>query len=222
MSMRKGKMHKKTGIYALASDSLFKKVFDKIQTGIIIIDSETHMIVDANPLAEAILGYPKDKLVGKVCHEFICPSKVGACPITDLHKTIDNSEKELINADGKRVPVLKTQVTVNLKGKDYIIESFTDFSDHVKADNQKVILIGYLSESIHRVQRPLQLTSMNLQLIADQVKTGEFDPEEIRIELQIQKNNIEKMIKTLEELTESVTKDQPDISPEFRKFFAGK
>ena len=215
-------MHKKTGIYALASDSLFKKVFDKIQTGIIIIDSETHMIVDANPLAEAILGYPKDKLVGKVCQEFICPSKVGACPITDLHKTIDNSEKELINADGKRVPVLKTQVTVNLKGKDYIIESFTDFSDHVKADNQKVILIGYLSESIHRVQRPLQLTSMNLQLIADQVKTGEFDPEEIRIELQIQKNNIEKMIKTLEELTESVTKDQTDISPEFRKFFAGK
>jgi PAS domain S-box-containing protein len=211
-----------SGISGIFGDPLFDAVFNVIQTGILIIDYETHMIVDANPLAEKILGFKKEMLVGKVCHEFICPSKPGACPIADLHKTIDNSEKELINADGKRVPVLKTQVTVTIKGKVYIIESFTDFSDHVNAQNQKIILIAYLAESMNRVRRPLELTRMNLQIIADQVKTGEFDPEEIRMELQIQTNNIDQMIKNLEDLAKSVTKEQPDIPPEFREFFSGK
>lgn len=215
-------MPDKTLIHALSGDSLFKAVFEKIQTGIIIVDSEMHTIVDANPLAEEILGYPKDKLVGKRCHDFICPAKPGSCPITDLHTSIDNAEREMITSNGNKITILKTVASVSIHGKNYLIESFTDLTDRKRADDQKVILIGYLSESIHRVRRPLQLTSMNLQIIADQVKTGEFDPEEIRMELQIQKNNIEKMIKTLEELTESVTKDQPDISPEFRKFFAGK
>ncbi len=202
--------------------TLFNAVFDKIQTGIIIIEADTHKIVDVNPLALKILGFSKDQLVGKACHTLICPSKAGACPITDLHKTIDNSEKEMITAEGKRIPVLKTQVIVTIDGKNYIIESFIDFSDHVKAEDRKVILIGYLSESVNRVRRPLELTRMNLQLVADQVKSSEYDPEEIRMELQIQVNNIEKMIKTLEELAESVTKGHIDIPPEFLAFFARK
>ena len=208
--------------HAFTSDSVFNAVFDKIQTGILIIDPETHTIVDANPLAEKILGFPKDKLAGQVCHDFICPSKTGSCPITDLHKSIDNSEKEMINAEGKKVPVLKTQVSVVINKKEHILESFVDFSDNVKAQDRKVVLIGYLSESVHRVRRPLELTQMNLQLVADQVKTGEFDPEEIRMELQIQANNIGKIIKNLEELTESVTKESNDIPPEFQEFFARK
>ena len=222
MSEKAGEQPDTSGKRIFSGFRLFDAIFDKIQTGIIIIEADTNKIVDVNPLALKILDFSKDQLVGKVCHNLICPSKVGACPITDLHKTIDNSEKEMITAEGKRIPVLKTQVTVTIDRKNYIIESFTDFSDHVKAEDQKVILIGYLSESVHRVRRPLELTRMNLQLIADQVKSGEYDPEEIRMELQIQVNNIEKMIKNLEELAESVVKEHNDIPPEFQSFFARK
>ena len=222
MSEKAGEQLDTSGNRIFSGFRLFNAVFDKIQTGIIIIEADTNKIVDVNPLALKILGFSKGQLVGKVCHNLICPSKVGDCPITDLHKTIDNSEKEMITAEGMRIPVLKTQVTVTIDGKNYIIESFTDFSDHVKAEDQKVILIGYLSESVHRVRRPLELTRMNLQLIADQVKSGEYDPEEIRMELQIQVNNIEKMIKNLEELAESVVKEHNDIPPEFQSFFARK
>jgi PAS domain S-box-containing protein len=222
MSKKKGESPDTPKTHTFTGANIFNAVFDKIQTGIIIIDSETHTIVEANSLAEKILGFSKDKLVGRVCHDYICPSKTGSCPITDLHKSIDNSEKEMINAEGKKVPVLKTQVSVVINKKEHILESFVDFSDHVKAQDRKVVLIGYLSESVHRVRRPLELTQMNLQLVADQVKTGEFDPEEIRMELQIQANNIGKIIKNLEDLTESVTKERNDIPPEFQEFFARK
>jgi PAS domain S-box-containing protein len=222
MNNKKGKRADTPGTNPFHGDRIFNAIFDKIQTGILIIDSEMHTIVDANPLAEKILGYSKDKLVGRVCHDFICPSKPGSCPITDLHKSIDNSEKEFFNAEGKRVPVLKTQVTVTFDKKEYIIESFTDFSDHAKAQDRKVILIGYLSEAVHRVRRPLELTRMNLQLVADQVKTSEFDPEEIRMELQIQANNIGKIIENLEELTESVTRERNEIPPGFQEFLTRK
>ncbi|MFA5415071.1 MAG: PAS domain-containing protein [Methanoregula sp.] len=211
-----------TGVLDISGDHLFDAVFHAIQTGIFILDYQTHTIVDINPLALKILGYKKEEVVGKVCHEFICPSKVGSCPITDLHKTIDNSEKEVIHATGKRIPVLKTQVTVKIKDRDYIIESFTDFSDHMKAENQKVVLIGVLTDAMSRICRPLELTRMNLQIVADQIKTGEFDPEEIRMELQIQANNIDQMIKNLEELNASALKEQPEIPPEFREFLLRK
>ena len=71
----------------------------------------------------------------------------------------------------------------------------TPTPDLSSREDQKVILIAYLSEAMHRVHRPLDLTRMNLQIITDQVNTGEFEPEEIRMGLQIQINNIGKMTK---------------------------
>jgi hypothetical protein len=94
----------------------------------------------------------------------------------------------------------------------------TPTPDLSHSEDQKVILIAYLTEAMHRVHRPLDLTRMNLQIIADQVKTGEFEPEEIRMELQIQINNIGKMIQTLEELNESVTKGHYSIPEQYKEF----
>jgi len=111
---------------------------------------------------------------------------------------------------------------VTLDGRPCLVESFEDLTDHLQAEDRKVIMIGFLSESMHRVRRPLELTKMNLQAIADQVKSGEYDSEEIRMELQIQANNIGQMIQNLEELARSVTGETLEISQEYRKFILGK
>lgn len=84
------------------TNDIFRGVFEKIQTGILIVDPLTHTIMDANPLAEHLIGRPKAQLIGSTCHEFVCPAKCGECPITDLHKDIHNLERELINAHGER------------------------------------------------------------------------------------------------------------------------
>jgi len=183
------------------------------------VDPETHTIMDANPIAEAMIGIPKEKLVDHVCHDFVCPAHCGQCPITDLHKTIENTKRILINAKGETVPILKTVARAPMKGKDYLIESFVDIRDQKKAEDRKIALIAYMSESVMRINKPLEITKNNLQIIAAHVKDGEYDDEDIRMQIQIQAYNIEKMVVNLEELAEKVSKEREEIPDEFRQFF---
>jgi len=135
-----GAQEKKDG----SGDDVFRMVFEKIQTGILIVDPETHMIMDANPIAESMIGLPKGNLVGHVCHDFVCPAHCGQCPITDLHKTIKNTERLLINAKGEKVPILKTVAKASMNGKDYLVESFVDIRDRKRAEDRKIALIAYM------------------------------------------------------------------------------
>lgn len=103
-------------------------ILDSIHAGIIIIDAETHKIVEANPEALRMIGIPKDQVVGKVCHKYICPAEIGSCPITDKGQQVDNSERVLLKTDGRRIPILKTVTSINLNGRKHLLESFLDIT----------------------------------------------------------------------------------------------
>jgi PAS domain S-box-containing protein len=203
-------------------DDVFRMVFDRIQTGILIIDPATHTIIDANPIAEELIGRPKDQLVGSVCHDFVCPAKCGECPITDLHKDIRNIERALINANGETIPILKTVAKAEVGGKEYLIESFIDIIDRKKAEERRVALIAYLNESLMRVQKPLALIQQNLHTLALQVKSGEYDSEDIRMQLQIQANNLGQVAKNVNDLSRQAIEERDDIPTAFKEFVIGK
>ncbi len=118
------------------SETRLNIVLNSILTGVVIIDAETHEIVDANPLATKIIGLPKKKIVGKVCHKFICLAEKGKCPISDLGQTVDKSEHVLIKGDGTEIPILKTVTTMSWKGHRYFVESFVDITERKKAEEQ--------------------------------------------------------------------------------------
>jgi PAS domain S-box-containing protein len=205
-----------------AGDDVFKMVFDRIQTGILIIEPETHTIIDANDHAESLLGVKKDKLTGKVCHDFVCPAHCGECPITDLHKTFHNTERVLISASGERIPILKTVASATMGGKTYLIESFVDIRDRKKAEERKIALLAYLNESLLRIKKPLELTGQNLNQIEQQVGSGEYNAEETRMQIRIQSKNIETMVATLQELAKKAAEDHNDIPDSFREFIIRK
>ncbi|MGB8219669.1 MAG: PAS domain-containing protein [Methanoregula sp.] len=205
-----------------AGDDVFKMVFDRIQTGILIIEPETHTIIDANDHAESLTGVTKDKLTGKVCHDFVCPAHCGECPITDLHKTFHNTERVLISASGERIPILKTVASATVGGKMYLIESFVDIRDRKKAEARKIALLAYLNESLLRIKKPLELTEQNLNQIEQQVESGEYNAEEIRMQIRIQSKNIETMVATLQELAKKAVEDHNDIPENFREFIIRK
>jgi PAS domain S-box-containing protein len=206
-----------------ARDDLFRIVFEKIQTGILIVDPATHTLIDANPIAEALIGRSRDELIGSTCHEFVCPAKCGECPITDFHQDIHSLERAIINAKGERIPILKTVAKASIGGKEYLIESFIDIIDRKKSEERKLALISYMNESVLRVKKPLELMQQNFQVLADQVKGGDYDSEDIRMQLQIHANNLAQITKNLHELSERAVKEHPgDIPPEFRDFIIRK
>jgi PAS domain S-box-containing protein len=116
-------------------DELLNTVLESMIAGVVIIDPETHSIVDVNAVAAAMIGAKKEVIIGSVCHNYICPAHEGACPITDLRQVVDRSEKVLLRADGERCPVLKSVVPIRLRNRTYLLESFIDISELVRARN---------------------------------------------------------------------------------------
>jgi PAS domain S-box-containing protein len=110
------------------SEDRLKTILNSIQMGVIIIDPESHQIIDANPVAIKMIGAERKNILGSVCHRFICPAEQGKCPITDLSQTIDSSERILIDFRGLAIPIIKTVIPVTLKGREYLLESFSDIT----------------------------------------------------------------------------------------------
>ena len=63
----------KTEIDLKESEQRLKTLYDSVQAGVLLIDAETHTVVDANPVAVSLIGLPKEKIIGSVCHSFLCP-----------------------------------------------------------------------------------------------------------------------------------------------------
>ncbi len=140
-----------TGFHAVARDITERKmaekalkeseehlhaVFDNVQAGIILIDPETHTIVNANRTAAQMCNTSIESMVGMECRGNICQAEEGSCPVTDLGETLENSECMLITADGKNLPVLKTVIRVSIGGRDYLLESFVDITARKEAEER--------------------------------------------------------------------------------------
>jgi signal transduction histidine kinase/CheY-like chemotaxis protein len=111
----------------LAEDeSYLKTLMDILPVGVIVVDADDHTIVEANQFAEFLSNRSGGEIVGHLCHGFICPAERGRCPITDLKKSVDQSERVLLAAGGVQIPVLKTVSKVKRKGRAVLVESFVD------------------------------------------------------------------------------------------------
>jgi len=127
-------------------------ILNAILTGVFIVDAQTHQIVDINPLAAKMVGLPKEQIIGKLCHKFVCPAEQGKCPISDLGQTVDQSERVLLTADGRKVPVLKTVISASWSGRQYFIESFVDIAELKKAQTKQADLLQQL-ENVNKELR---------------------------------------------------------------------
>jgi PAS domain S-box-containing protein len=153
------------------SEDRLRTIFESVSAGIMIIDPKTHVIVDANPAAIEMAGAPKDRIVGSVCHKFVCPTEKGQCPITDLGQTIDyERERVLLRADGKRTSILKSVHITLLNGKEHLLESFIDISERKRMEEQllrseRLASIGETTTMVgHDLRNPLQAMTGTLYL----------------------------------------------------------
>jgi len=144
------------------SEERQKTILDSIHAGILLIDEETHVITDINPVAAHMLGSTREQIIGSICNKHVCPAEVGKCPITDLGQKIDNSDRILITANGKQLSILKTVAPVTIHGRRHLLETFIDITDRKQAEKEHL-----LNET--RLSSLLELSRMTDQ--TDQVIT---------------------------------------------------
>jgi diguanylate cyclase (GGDEF)-like protein/PAS domain S-box-containing protein len=118
----------------IEAEERLKTILESLPVGVLVVDAATHTVIDVNSSATRMLGRRRPEIVGNVCHKFVCPADTGQCPITDRGQTVDNSERSVIHADGRLIPVMKTVTTVMLDGRRVLLESFIDISRRKQAE----------------------------------------------------------------------------------------
>ena len=144
------------------SQNRMKTILDYTEAGIVIINPRTRCIVEANPAAVRMLGTPLDRILGRVCHRYICPAQAGQCPVIDRKQRIEATEGELLTVEGQRLPILKTVTEVILKGEKHLLESFVDISQIKEAQRALARARDTLEAQVQ--ERTRELTAMNQTL----------------------------------------------------------
>ncbi|MCP4641276.1 MAG: response regulator [bacterium] len=129
------------------SEDRLRTILDSLGSGVIIVDPDTHRVDYVNPAAAEMIGRVREEICGLRCHEIICPGEDDRCPITDLGRDLDSSEREVLAADGSRIPVLKTVSSVVLGGRNRILESFIDLRHLRQAEAERASLEGQLRQA---------------------------------------------------------------------------
>lgn len=121
----------------LESNELFlRQTINALHVGVVTISPKTHTILAVNDYAQNLINLPKDKIIGKNCHNFICPSEVGSCPITDKLQDVNLSVRKLITGDKTIKPVLKSVHRIQRNGEELLLETFIDISNVEKLEQK--------------------------------------------------------------------------------------
>lgn len=162
------------------SEARLRVILESVQTGVMIVDPESHIILEVNSELARMVGLPAHQIVGSLCHNFVCPAVKGQCPITDFGQLIDHSEHHLLRADGTQIPVLKTVRQVAINGRQQLIESVVDISEHKRLQeqvilSQKMEAIGQLAGGVaHDFNNILQVIIGYAEVIMRNSSNPEF------------------------------------------------
>jgi PAS domain S-box-containing protein len=148
----------------LESEAKFRAIFSSQQNGILIIDPSDFRIVDVNPYLSNLLGLPREQIAGKVCHTCVCPAERGKCPIMDPGQRVDNAERVLVAADGRKIPILKTVVRITLGGKEYLIENIQDITERKRVEERIVESQVFNQEVIDGAKQGIVVYDRHLQI----------------------------------------------------------
>ncbi|MFA4826514.1 MAG: PAS domain S-box protein [Methanoregula sp.] len=116
------------------SENYLLKIFNSTQSGLVVIDPETHAIFDANSTAAELIGTDKNSIVGSICKKWFCPTENDLCPVMDLGQQLVRSEGVLNTIKGEKRSILRTVVPVQLGEHEYFLESFVDITERKKAE----------------------------------------------------------------------------------------
>ena len=116
------------------NERYLRTICDLMPVGVVLIDAKTHLIKDVNLTAVKMIGFSKKRIIGNICHKYICPAQKGKCPITDLRQKVDNTKRILLRKNGKEVSVLKTVALITIDKRKYLLESFVDITKQNKIE----------------------------------------------------------------------------------------
>ena len=117
-------------IDALQSNEKFlQQTLDTLQAGVITIEPGSLKVRSINAFAQQFIGLPANEIVGRPCHEFICPGGVDLCPMSKGNPKGELLAGQLTSVDGTMKTIVKSVRAIEMKGEEIFLESFVDITD---------------------------------------------------------------------------------------------
>jgi|Deesub1362A_J573_1020465.scaffolds.fasta_scaffold02235_4 PAS domain S-box-containing protein len=104
-------------------NDLAERLLNGVQAGIVLLDPESHQILHANAYTLRLLKRTQEELLGKVCAGLLCSYTREDCPFRDVTETPKQREGEALDAQGHRIPVIRSVARVH-NGGPILVESF--------------------------------------------------------------------------------------------------
>ena len=143
------------------SEQVQRTLMESLPVALVIIDAETRAIESINPTGATLFGSSNEQIIGNRCHCFLCPAEENSCPILDLGREVDNSEKVLIQADGTEIPVLKTVKKITIQGREKLLECMMDIRNRLESE-----------EALRQANRQLQEATAKAEQLAEAAETA--------------------------------------------------
>ncbi|EHQ35583.1 PAS domain-containing protein [Methanoplanus limicola] len=199
-----------------ASEIKFRTLWENTSAGMMILDEKTHEIISANPEIKKLGGYNEEEIEGNICHNIVCPNKLGRCPISDLSQDVNHTETVLITKNRDKIPVLKSAAIAEIDGKKVIIENIIDIRKQKEAE---LDLLSYIRETALRIKNPVDIVKQYLNdLVCELKKEEEIDREDLIIQLSVQIFNLKTIKNNLSEMDRAITEKRKEIPDAFKEY----
>ena len=154
------------------SEKRQKLIFEGSPVGMILVNTE-RKVVEINSATLAMIRRTSEEVIGRFCHEVFCPDERDNCLRFDKEDTMNSSERTIIDSRGKRVPVLKKVIPIEIEGETFLLEGFVDISERKALEAQlihseKMASIGQLAAGVaHEINNPTGFVASNLNTLSE-------------------------------------------------------
>lgn len=176
-------------------------ILDSMLTAILVVDSETGLIVRSNPMASKVIGEPEKFIINNHIDTFLPPISFVSFNETEEYNN-KNYESILQLTNGSVIQILRNAIQINLGNKKLRIESFTDITPIKVAEKT-------LKETNKILELKVEERTVDLQLLIHKLKSEIAEREFAEQEL---KKSFEKE----KELSDMKTRFVTMVSHEFR------
>ncbi|GAB6037464.1 hypothetical protein JCM15519_20230 [Fundidesulfovibrio butyratiphilus] len=111
-------------------------LLSSINTGILLVDRATHLVVDVNPSAELLLGAGKVELLGKDSRPFFPEAQPSPISGWDLRENGASREIILTNRRGEHVPALVATLPLEIGGRGCLLLTLLDITERKRMEEE--------------------------------------------------------------------------------------
>lgn len=119
------------------TQALYRRIFDHSNDAIIVCDPTEDLILDANPSASVMLGYPQDELIGlklSAVHPLDTPELRNFVDSVFLQGSASTSELSCVTRGGERIPAEISASSIYIGGLPCILAMVRDIRERKSAE----------------------------------------------------------------------------------------